>query len=97
MPPAHCPSPRRRWELWNLQALDPDASDATLAALESGRRACDELARRILPDGEGDHGRLRAEARAFLAAHRVPPTTACAPTPTGSAGRWACPANPSGW
>ena len=70
MPPAHNPSPRRRWDLWNLQALDPDASAATLAALESGRRACDELARRILRDGEGDHAQLRAEARAFLSAHR---------------------------
>ncbi|MBK9304986.1 MAG: hypothetical protein IPM94_14215 [bacterium] len=71
MPPAHSPSSRRRWELWNLQALDPDASAATLAALDAGRRACGDLARRILRDGEGDHGRLRAEARAFLAAHRA--------------------------
>ncbi len=70
MPLAHSPSPRRRWDLWNLQALEPGAGAATLLALESGRRTCDEHARRVLRDGSGDHRRLRAEARSFLSSHR---------------------------
>ncbi len=70
MPTALSPSSRRRWELWNLRALMPEADAATLTALEAGRRTCADHARRVLRDGSGDHRRLRSDARAFLSAHR---------------------------
>lgn len=60
---------RSGWDLWVLRALAPDAGPDDLAALIARRRETARLSRRILVGGEGDHRRLREEARAFLLAH----------------------------
>jgi hypothetical protein len=59
----------KRWALWNLRALHPHATTANLSALELRRQEFTNLEQRILAYGEGDHVRLRDDARAFLAAH----------------------------
>lgn len=63
------PADRTGWDLWVLRALAPDADRAALAALVARRREIARLARRVLVEGEGDHGRLRAAACDFLRAH----------------------------
>lgn len=68
-PSAPGPSGRESWALWNLRALVPDATVATLAALRARRRDLAELQDRVLVRGKGDVPRLIRDAQAVLAAH----------------------------
>lgn len=67
--PAPLPPGRENWALWNLRALVPGATAATLAALRGRRREIAELQDRVLGRGEGDVDGLLREARETLAAH----------------------------
>jgi len=60
---------RENWALWNLRALKPDATVATLASLRSRRRDLSELETRMLVHVEGDTDRLFADAHATLDAN----------------------------
>ena len=67
--PAPPATGRENWARWNLRALVPEATAATLAALRARRLEIAELQDRVLGRGEGDVEGLLREARETLAAH----------------------------
>ncbi len=67
--PVVCGTPRPgrdHWALWNLQALLPEATPATLASLRVRRREMARLQHHVLVEGGGDTERLMREARTFI-------------------------------
>ncbi len=62
------PTSTDRWELWNLRALQPHATFATLAALRARRRELEARGDEVFVHG-ADAPRLVDDARAFFRAH----------------------------
>jgi len=60
------PIGRERWDLWNLQALKPDATPTLLRALRRRHDRIARIERRVLREGRGDTAGLMRAARAFI-------------------------------
>ena len=60
---------RESWELWNLRALVPDATERTLAVLRKRRAEFEAVNRTVFEQDGPAYTRLVSDARAFFAAH----------------------------
>jgi hypothetical protein len=63
------PDGRERWDLWNLQALFPEATPTMLGIIRKRRRRVETIEKQVLDQGQMDLSALLAEAKRFMGEH----------------------------